>query len=236
MFFLVLHVHWRDDDCKQQDKSVWVAFSFSLNDQTSICICKCTLCKSMGLPLSMLHFTTEKVPKCTIVLPCAILVPHCSLKCFIDKNTTQYINIWYVPWYVIQTHCQKYCFVLFQPFIFELFICVSDLFFGLCLISVRPLVNLLVALHFAAMQLKVLFWWSTYTIYLWKVEKELSVWLWCRNLFLNVICCALSLSLSFFLNCPCISKALKVQLGGEEWRDLWGVSMKGPPGLLRAVC
>lgn len=47
--------------------------------------------------------------------------------------------------------------LLFQPFIFELFICVSDLFFGLCLISVRPLVNLLVALHFAAMQLKVLF-------------------------------------------------------------------------------
>lgn len=35
-FFLVLHVHWRDDDCKQQDKSLLVALSFSLKGQTHI--------------------------------------------------------------------------------------------------------------------------------------------------------------------------------------------------------
>ncbi len=51
----------------------------------------------------------------------------------------------------------------FQPFgfspVFELFIYVSDLFLVLHLrvISTRPLVNLLGALHFATVQLKVLF-------------------------------------------------------------------------------
>lgn len=60
----------------------------------------------------------------------------------------------------------QYCHhlkVLFQPFVFspvfELFIYVSDLFLVLDLrvISTRPLVNRLSALHFATVQLKVLF-------------------------------------------------------------------------------
>lgn len=57
----------------------------------------------------------------------------------------------------------RYCYALFQPFgfspVFELFIYVSDLFLVLSLlvISAKPLVNLLGALHVATVQLKVLF-------------------------------------------------------------------------------
>lgn len=114
-------------------------------------------------------------------------------------------------------------------------------FFGLCLISVRPLVNLLVALQFAAVQLKVLFWWSAFVLSVcerWKKNFQND----CTNL--NTLacfhCCSSMLSVALSLSFSYLIVLVSVRpwrcSRGEEWMDLWGVSIKGPPGLLRAVC
>lgn len=98
----------------------------------------------------------------------------------------------------------RYCYALFQPFVFspvfELFIYVSDLFLVLDLrvISTRPLVNRLSDLHFATMQLKVLLLWNA-CVYLFVKggKRTFSMTVLHKSESYGKFHCCSSLSLSF---------------------------------------